>query len=283
MSKTIRNPLLVSALIFLLLGVNGCIKKIDTKSFNYGTKNDSARFYFEKGWQEIMDHGRWTESEIAFKKASKLDPNWALGKSMVARITQNLKERQQLLKELQKTKYQVKGDDRPLLNVNLLSIIAANNRDLGIKNTKEFNQNRWKIAENNFGIFARKHPNDNYFKAEYIEVLHLNHGAQTALDSLNILTNDKQKELGFFIAYEAELQLELGNLKKAAELLKRLESQHTNLSYNSTLVLKARILKHQDSLQKAKTIIDRVIQKDTNHLIAKGLQMQLENLLKKND
>ncbi|MDT0605988.1 hypothetical protein [Croceitalea rosinachiae] len=281
MPKNNRHLLLVPVLVFFLLTITNCAKNSNSKGFDYGTKNDSARMYFQKGWQEIMDYGRWTASEIAFRKAHSLDPNWALGKSMVGRITRNLKERQQILKELQKIKHKVKDDERLLLDVNILSLIAANNRGQGLKNTKELHKNRWVLAENNFGIFAQKHPKDNYFKAEYIEVLHLNHGAQTALDSLKTLATSKQMELGFFIAYEASLQLELGNLKKTVELLKKLEAIQTDTTYNIALVLRAKILKKQDSIQEAQNVIDQVIKKDTNHLIAMGLRQELKKILKK--
>ena len=55
-------------LIFSLITLYSCTN--DLKSgYDYGTESDSARYYFFKGWSEIMDYGRWTESEIAFRKA----------------------------------------------------------------------------------------------------------------------------------------------------------------------------------------------------------------------
>ncbi len=251
--------------------------------YDYGTQNDNARSYFLRGWQEIMDYGRWTESEIAFRKASKLDPNWVLGKSMVARITKDLEERQEILNELQKLKHHVEADERLLLDVNILSHIAANNRDLGKSNTAEFNQNRWSLAEKNFGTFAKKHPEDSYFKAEYIEFLHLNHGAQIALDSIQILVTSEQRKLGFYISYEAQLQLELENIEKARDLSKKLNTMFIDSSYNSPLMVQAQIHKKQKEYKKAKKIIDKVVAKDPKHLIALGMQNELESLLKSND
>ncbi|MEL7122873.1 MAG: hypothetical protein AAFO07_25725, partial [Bacteroidota bacterium] len=100
----------------------------DLTEFNYGTENDSARYYFFKGWEEIMDNGRWTESEIAFRKAIKHDPQWLLGESLVGGITRNTKERQNFLRELELAKDQSSVDERLLLDVNILSLIATNNR-----------------------------------------------------------------------------------------------------------------------------------------------------------
>lgn len=281
--KVKKTALHILTIVILSFAVVSCVKNNKNKIFNYGTENDEARYYFQKGWQEIMDYGRWTKSETAFRKASTLDPNWDLGKSMVARITQNLQERQQILKELQETKHLVGDDERLLLDVNILSHIAANNRDLGKSNPTDFNQKRWALAEKNFGAFARKYPEDNYFKAEYIELLHLSHGAQTALDSLRILVTSEQRKLGFYLGYEASLELELGNIDTAIALSKELDDKLTDSSFNSPLILKAKIYKTQDSIEKAKQLVDQVTVKDPKHLIAIGMQIQLEKLLKSND
>ncbi|GAB5555301.1 MAG: hypothetical protein Sapg2KO_48920 [Saprospiraceae bacterium] len=253
----------------------------DSASFDYGTKSDSARHYFLKGWEEILDNGRWTESEAAFRKAVELDPNWALGKSLVGRITRDLEERQKILQELEAVKDQVGPDERKLIEVNMLSLEAANNRDQGIKNTQEFNKSRMQLAETNFGDFARKYPSDDYFKAEYIEFLHANHGAQVALDSLNAMATSAQKQLGFYISYSASMELELGNLDKTIELSRKLNEKMTDPSYTAPLMLQARIYMAQDSLLKAKAYVDKVVEMDANHIIALGLQSRINNSLNK--
>ena len=247
--------------------------------FDYGTQNDSARYHFIKGWEEILDNGRWTESEIAFRKASELDPEWLLGKSMVARITRNLEERQEILTYLQARKDQIGADQRMLLDVNIQSHIAANNRDLGIANSADFNQARRELAETNFGAFARKYPEDDYFKAEYIEFLHHNHGAQVALDSIEHLATPRQKMLGFYIGYAAALELELGNIDKAQVLSNKLEITLTDPSYLSPLMTKAQIFQAQDSLQNALALVNKVVAADPNHLIAVSMQSRLNQIL----
>lgn len=273
-----RNTIAFVSLIGLTFS---CANDPNSVSFDYGTKNDSARHYFLKGWEEILDNGRWTESEAAFRKAVELDPNWALGKSLVGRITRDLEERQKLLQELEALKDQIGTDERKLLDVNLLSLKASNNRDQGIKNTQEFNEFRMQLAETNFGDFARKHPVDDYFKAEYIEFLHANQGAQVALDSLNALATPAQKQLGFYIAYKAALEIELGNIEAAIELSKTLNEKMTDPSYTAPLMLQAQIYMAQDSLEEAKQYVDKVVEMDSNHLIAVGLQNYLNSELNK--
>ena len=272
-----QYKLILSCLIFALCC--SCSTSPSTIEYDYGTKIDSARYYFLKGWEEILDNGRWTESEIAFRKATELDPDWLLGKSMIGRITRNLEERQQLYAELQARKSEASPDQRLLIDVNLLSIQAANNRGLGIANTQESTQTRMQLAEKNFGAFARKYPSDDYFKAEYIEFLHANHGAQVALDSLTSLASPDQMRLGFYLSYSADLELELGHTDRAMALYMVLTETLQDPSYLSPLMVQANIYISMDSLQKASDLIDRVVEADSNHLIAIGMQTRLKQAL----
>lgn len=265
--------------LVLITILTSCSKSESVLIPDYGTKVDSARYHFLKGWEEILDNGRWTESELAFRKASALDPDWLLGKSMIGRITRNLEERQQLYTELEARKNEASPDERILLDVNLLSMKSANNRGLGIANTPEENKLRAALAEKNFGAFARKYPSDDYFKAEYIEFLHAIHGAQVALDSLNVLATPVQKQLGFYLSYSADLELELGNIERAMALSMILEEKFTDPSYLSPLMLKANIYIAFDSLQKASDLVDRVVKADSNHMIALGMQSRLNQEL----
>ncbi len=259
--------------LFLILTVllSTCSTVQSPSTYDYGTANEDARLYFLKGWEEIMDNGRWTESELAFRKAVELDPDWLLGKSMVGRITRDLNERQQILQTLEAQKEKADADERLLLDVNILSLQAANNQDLGIKNAKSFNEQRFQLAQKNFGQFARKYPADAYFKAEYIEFLRYAQGAQQALDTLNQLATKQQKQLGFYTSYAATLELELGNIEKAEALCNTLEKNLNDPSYTSPLMCKAGILQAKGALKDAKKLVTQVVEIDSNHLIAVGM------------
>ena len=255
----------------LLLSLSACNSPKDSPSFNYGTQSDSARFYYLKGFHEILDNGRWTESEKAYRKALEFDPDYALGKSLVGRITRDLTEREKLLQALQQMKDPRSPDEKLLLDVYLLSMQAYNHRDKGIKASPDFNLQRRQLAETNFRQFVHTYPEDDYVKAEYIEWLHAIHGPKTALDSLKSLATARQKELGFYISYAASLELELGNLPNAIAHSKKLQSLMRDSTYTSYLRLKAEIYLAQDSLHKAKECIDRVVKRDSNHIIALGM------------
>jgi hypothetical protein len=61
-------------------------------------------FTTNKGWQEIIDNGRWTLSETYYRKAITFDTGFLIGESLVGRITQDADERFKLLNELETLK-----------------------------------------------------------------------------------------------------------------------------------------------------------------------------------
>lgn len=282
MIKSFRKTRLTQLGLFIIIGLSilSCNQPSESpSSYDYGTQSDSARYYFQKGWEEILDNGRWTESEIAFRKAMDFDPEWPVGKSLVGRITRDLEERQKLLQELEQIKDQTTVDEQLLLDIFMPSMEAMNNRDQGIRSTPEASQKRRAQSETNFRKFAHKHPEESYIKAEYIEILHANHGAQMALDSLNALASEEQKPLGFYISYKATLELELGNLDAATTLLRQLKTSFPNPTHTSSYMLQAQIYMAQDSLQKASALVNKVVSMDSNHLIALGMQSRINKAL----
>ena len=263
----------------LVLAIYSCQQERENVDYDYDTASDSARHYFHLGWQEIMDNGRWTESEAAFRKASNFDPDWLLGKSLVGRITRNTQERERILAELESLKHKAHPDESVLLDCNLMAIQAYNNRDRDIID-KEFNKSRMILGEDHYGRFQRKYPMDNYHKAEYIEFIHHNRGPQTALDSMYALALPNQLELGFYQRYAALLHLELGQMDEAIRLSKALNDNPAYASMPSSLILQANILMRQDSTSKALRLTKQVIDMDSNHLGAIGLKRSIESMRK---
>lgn len=281
-SQLFKHSTVLSILAMSMVLLSSCGGSSDTSTtFDYGTDSDSARHYFNEGWREILDNGRWTESETAFRKAMTFDPKWPVGKSLVGRITRNLTERQKLLAELETAAYKATADEQLLLDIFIPSMVAMNNRAQGIQSQPEVNEKRRAQSEANFKVFVHKHPTESYIKAEYIETLHANHGAQVALDSLNLLASDSQKRLPFYISYAATLELELGHFEKAQQLTKKLNQTIEDTSYTSPFMLQAQIYMAQDSLQKASKLVDKVVTMDPNHLIALGMKRRIDRAMLK--
>lgn len=266
-------------LLLLAILITSCNKSRKNNRFNFGTENDSALFYYNKGWAYILDTGEWTKSEEAYRKAITFDPDFVLGKGIVGKITTNLEERQSILKELEEKKDQVSEDERLLFNDLLLVLELMNARDQNIKLSPEFYENFYLSSEKGMRTFIHKYPHESYIKAEYIEVLHANHGAEKTLDSINALATPQQKVLPFYLSYAAFLNSELGHYDKALVKAKELKQIINNDSVPATYYTLAQLYLDMDSLDLAKTNINKAISLDPKHQLAFRIKTKIDKKL----
>ncbi|WP_339627627.1 hypothetical protein [uncultured Maribacter sp.] len=268
--------------LLLFITITSCKQKVHnqittTKEYNYGTQNDSALFHFNKGWEYIMDYGQWTLSENAFRKAIAFDSSFVIGKSLVGKISGDVDERITLLNEIGQEKNKINNDDQLLLEVTVATIKLFNARDQKQKLNANFYPNFKKIAENNYREFIHKYPNETYIKAEYIEVLQSNYGSKTALDSLYLLTTEKQKKIPFFISYAATLESDLGNYKKALLIADKFNSKINDTTIPQPYVLYASIYLKMDSLSLAKSQIEKALELDPKHVFAQRFKNKIDS------
>ncbi|WP_291963241.1 hypothetical protein [Maribacter sp.] len=268
----------IYALIFILF--TSCQQKQNKSStqpavYTYGAKNDSAVFYFNKGWEHILDYGQWTLSEKAFRKAVDFDSTFIVGKALVGKNTTNLNERIQILNDINSSQIKVSEDDQLILEVTRITLELFNARGQNVKLDQDFISNFLTTAEKNYRTFIHKYPNESYIKAEYIEVLNAIYGAKLALDSLHILTSPKQKKIPFFISYAATLESDLGNFKKALSIADDFNNQINDPNIPQPYVLYGSIYLKMDSLSLATSNLDKALQLDPNHIFAQRFKTQL--------
>ena len=274
----------LSCLLFIIILVSCQQKqeKLHTQQdvYRYGAKNDSAVFYFNKGWELILDYGQWTLSEKAFRKAVDFDSTFIVGKALVGKNTTNLNERIQILNDINSSQIKVSEDDQLILEVTRITLELFNARGKNVKLDENFISFFLTTAEKNYRTFIHKYPNESYIKAEYIEVLNAIYGAKTALDSLHILTTPKQKKVPFFISYAATLESDLGNFKKALSIADDFNNQINDYSIPQPYVLYGSIYLKMDSLSLATSNIDKALQLDPNHIFAQRFKTQVNTKLK---
>lgn len=273
--------------LLLFIAITSCKQKVHNqitsqKEYNYGTQNDSALFHFNKGWEYIMDYGQWSLSENAFRKAVAFDSSFVIGKSLVGKISDDLNERIRLLNEINLEKSKENKDNQLLLEVTLATLELFNARDQKQKLETNFYSNFKKIAENNYREFIHKYPNETYIKAEYIEILQSNYGSKIALDSLHLLTTEKQKEIPFFISYAATLESDLGNYKKALLIADEFNTKINNKNIPQPYVLYASIYLKMDSLSLAKSQIEKALELDPKHVFAQRFKNEIDSKLNAN-
>ena len=268
----------IYALVFILF--TSCQQKQNKSStdpavYTYGAKNDSAVFYFNKGWEHILDYGQWTLSEKAFRKAVDFDSTFIVGKALVGKNTTNLNERIQILNDINSSQIKVSEDDQLILEVTHITLELFNARGQNMKLDQDFISNFLTTAEKNYRTFIHKYPNESYIKAEYIEVLNAIYGAKIALDSLHILTTPKQKKVPFFISYAATLESDLGNFEKALSIADDFNNQINDPNIPQPYVLYGSIYLKMDSLSLATSNLDKALQLDPNHIFAQRFKTQL--------
>ncbi|SEK37215.1 Tetratricopeptide repeat-containing protein [Maribacter orientalis] len=273
--------------LLLFIAITSCKQKVHNqitsqKEYNYGTQNDSALFHFNKGWEYIMDYGQWSLSENAFRKAVAFDSSFVIGKSLVGKISDDLNERIRLLNEINLEKSKENKDNQLLLEVTLATLELFNARDQKQKLETNFYSNFKKIAENNYREFIHKYPNETFIKAEYIEILQSNYGSKIALDSLHLLTTEKQKEIPFFISYAATLESDLGNYKKALLIADEFNTKINNKNIPQPYVLYASIYLKMDSLSLAKSQIEKALELDPKHVFAQRFKNEIDSKLNAN-
>ncbi|NNF34721.1 MAG: hypothetical protein HKN68_11455 [Saprospiraceae bacterium] len=269
-----KQSILLISFLFTIVSFISCNGPIDSdssiSSFNYGTESDSARYYYLEGWKKIMDEGRWTKSELAFRKAAWNDDEFALGKALVARISRKIEEREKLISEIESMVTPQDEAVELLLAIYMNSVAFLNYRDRGVEITPEMRANKDSIAELNHKRFLNIHPYAIYEKAEYVEILHYKYGAQMAIDTLKKITDDKDKSIPFFVSYEAILEAELGNFGRSGILINKLDSL-LDENAPARYFTRASVYKLMDSIAFAKAMAEQAYQLDTNHLLAKAM------------
>ncbi len=265
----------LSSLILVSLGIifwacRGQVPSKESKvSIDYGTESDSAIYYYLEGWKKIMDEGRWTESEEAFRKVIEFDDQFALGKILVGRISRDLEERENILNELDKLPEVDKTIDL-ILEVYKSSVHFVNLRERNQEISLTMRSEKDSISEGNHRLFVSINPESIYEKAEYIEILHYKYGAQVALDTLTSIVTNQQSSVPFFVGYEAVLQAELGQDEKSEQLLNKLDKL-LDEDAPARYFTRASVYQAMDSLAAAKGMAERAYQLDSNHILAKAM------------
>ncbi len=265
-----------TALIFLFF--ISCEKQKPINKVSYSSKSDSALYYYNLGWQQIMDEGYYSKAEQSYRKVLEHDPDFLIGQSVLARLTRDLDERLELYANLEANKKKITGDERLILDVYIALTDFTNIREQYPDKAKDALSEVLHLADSNLKIIAHKYPNEVYLKAEYIEFLHSVYGPQASLDSLKSLTNNLE-EIPFLLGYAATINAELENFDIALKHAKTLEQMMSNMVVPKPGVVYADIYFHMDSLEIAKAYIDKSYALDSLNVDASRLRAKIDNAI----
>lgn len=266
-----------SILFILSLAIFSCQQPnndFNDNQLQYSTQNDSTLFYYRKGWQQIMDEGRYGQSEVSYRKALRFDPDFLVGKAVLARLTLDIEERLQLYKELEEQKEDITGDERLLLDVYIGLTHFTNLREQGADNAREVLNEVLNLAFKNFGVVVRKYPEEIHLLAEYIEIIHSLKGGEASLDSLAAINPNHNNP--FLLGYTASMQAELKNFDFALEKAKELESQFKDKTTPKPYAVFADVYFKMDRLELAKKYADKAFELDPRNLDAIRLKNRID-------
>ncbi len=280
----INNNVLSLLLIGFFLFSCQQVEVLEEEGLRYSTSHDSTRYYYQKGWLQIMDQGFYGPAEVSYRKALEFDPDFLVGKSVLARLTTDLEERLQLFEELEAEKERITGDERLILDVYIALTEFTNVREQEPEKAPAYLEKTLELAEKNFRQIVHKYPEEIYLKAEYIEILHSLHGPEASLDSLNALTTDEQKDNPFLLGYAAGIQAEMGNYQMALMQANRLNYILQDSLMPKPFVVHADIhFKWGENLELAKKMADRAVELDPRNLDASRLKKRIDEALLEQD
>lgn len=250
--------------------------------YHYGGAKAEALRLYRTGWEEILVKGRWTLAERLFREAVKIDPDFTLGKALVGRISQSPEERRALIDDIGASIDRVDEDGRLILDVFLMTIEAMNARDAGRPLPDGFQDKQAATALANFKAFTDKYPGETGILIEYLEWLHARDGAEAALSAINILQASGKSLSPFLTFFTAFLNAELGYKERASLAATVFERVLNDPLLPQPYYLYAHVYRHDGRFQEAKSMIDRAVGLDPNHLMAKRLQTEIDEILGSN-
>lgn len=265
-------------LFTLLLLCLSCDSSGD-KELAYSTSSEKALEAFRKGWVQIMDEGRYGAAEDSYRNVLEYDPDFLVGKSVLARLTLDLEERLAFEKELFDKKDEVQGDERMVLDVYRALVRYTNLRDQGAPQAGKVLNEALQTAENNLRYIVHKYPKETYLKAEYIEFLHSRYGAKQALDSLATLLLPAQKMNPFMMGVSAGMHAELDEFDIAIKQANALEEIINDSTQPKPYVVYAYIYLQKRDFQLAKINADKANELDPLNLDASRIKERIDLLI----
>lgn len=241
----------------------------------YSTTSDSALYYFELGWHQIMDEGRYGQAEVSYRKALEFDPGFLVAKATLGRLTLDTLERQDIEAELTGELPGLPADEQALLNLYTDFVRFTNLRDHSPAAARALLLEALPQGQETLGQLVRKYKEEPYLKSEYVELINSNQGAPAALDSLAVLTVDRHAENPFLLGFKASLLAEEKDFEEALQIAHKLVSMTADTTEPKPWAVYADVYFAMDSLEVASKFVNRANRLDPRNLDASRLKARI--------
>lgn len=242
----------------------------------YSTTSDSAYHYFQLGWRQIMDEGRYGQAEVSYRKALSFDPDFLIGKATLGRLTLDTTERRRIERELEGAGGNLPEIERDLLKLYTGFVRFTNLRDRSPAAARKMIAGILPTGQTVLGRAVHQYPEEPYLKSEYVELINSNQGAEAALDSFRVLTGKRHADNPFLLGFAATLEAETGNYEEALRLAGELEKVMTDPLAPKVPAVYAHIYLAMDSLELAYEYALHATTLDPRNLDASRLLTRIE-------
>ncbi|TXF88999.1 hypothetical protein FUA23_11970 [Neolewinella aurantiaca] len=249
---------------------------VENGRMRYTSRSDSALFYYNLGWHQIMDEGRYAEAELSYRKSLKFDPDFLICQAVLGRLTLDDEERAAIYESVELKRGTLPADEEKLLSVYHDFVHYTNLRERGDTTALPFIRKALLNGEKVFRGLVHKYSGEPWLKSEYVEFINSNHGAEVALDSLAALTRERHAENPFLLGFGASLKAETGELEEALNRAERLEALTNDKSEPKPWAVLADVYFQRGELELAKQHVDRAVQLDSRNLDASRLQTKVD-------
>lgn len=262
----------------LLISVASCTNQLpsepQTSNF-YTTKSDSSLHYYLLGWHQILNQGFYGPAEESYRKALSFDSTFLLGQSVLARLTEDLEERQAFYDHIEPLSEQIQGVEGDLLEVFLSLMRYTLIREKAPDQAAALRPNLLTRAQTLLCGVRQEYPNIDYIESECVEFIHATQGAAAALDSLASFQEERVIGNAFLAGYEAVLLAELEQFDKALAIAEALARTDQGRSIPRPDVVLAHVYYGWGKLEEAQKHITKAVNMDPRNLEATRLQAQI--------
>ncbi|NRB51786.1 MAG: hypothetical protein HRU41_29205 [Saprospiraceae bacterium] len=262
--------------LFALLACSPDQQTDEAKSDSlYTTDSDSTIHYYLLGWHQILNQGFYGPAEVSYRKALSFDSTFLLGQSVLARLTEDLEERQAFYEHIQTQRSQLIGEEGDLLEVFLSLLNYTLSREKNPDQAAAMRPTLLARAQTLLCGVRLQYPNIDYIESECVEFIHATQGAAAALDSLSSFREDRVIGNAFLAGYEAVLLAELKRFEEALALAEALARTNAGKAIPRPDVIMAHVYYGWGKLEEARTHIDKAVKLDPRNLEATRLQTQI--------
>ena len=189
----------------------------------YSTTSDSAYHYFQLGWRQIMDEGRYGQAEVSYRKALSFDPDFLIGKATLGRLTLDTTERRRIEQELLGVGQDLPPIERDLLDLYTNFVQFTNLRDHNPAAAREMLEGVLPAGQAALSRAVHQYVDEPFLKSEYVELINSTLGPEAARDSFRVLTRERHADNAFLLGFAASLAAETGDYNEALRLAGELE------------------------------------------------------------